>query len=299
MSGKRYDAATKTLLGIRPHDWLRFLGLPTDVSVEILDTDLSSVSAAADGLLKVGEESPFGLHIEFESRHGGKQLPTRLLSYNIWAAGQTGLVILSIAFLLTPEADSPAITSLLEQRLPDSTLIHAFYYKVVRVWQVAPEQFLSAGLGLVPLAPLGNVAVGELPEVVRKMEEQLDTAIDSHIITDAEAADLWTATYFLMGSRYTKEQINQLLKGVRRMKDSVTYQAVLDEGREEGRQQGREEGRVATVRRNILVIGNKRFGKPTEATLRILDQINSGDYLESLVDRLIEVETWDELLRST
>jgi len=41
---------------------------------------------------------------------------------------------------------------------------------------------------------------------------------------------LWTATYVLMGLKYPSAFTEQLLRGVRQMKESVTYQAILAEG---------------------------------------------------------------------
>ncbi|MBC8136078.1 MAG: hypothetical protein H8F28_09355 [Fibrella sp.] len=57
-SNTPYEATTRVPLGTRPQDWLAFLGLPPDAPVELLDTDLSTVSAAADGVLRVGGDAP-------------------------------------------------------------------------------------------------------------------------------------------------------------------------------------------------------------------------------------------------
>ena len=46
-----------------------------------------------------------------------------------------------------------------------------------------------------------------------------------------EAGEIWTATYVLMGLRYTAEETETLLQGVRAMTDSVTFQAILEEVR--------------------------------------------------------------------
>lgn len=43
-------------------------------------------------------------------------------------------------------------------------------------------------------------------------------------------------------------------------------------------------------------LGALRFGKPRAKTLTAPDRIPDGAWLDSLAARLLEVETWDELL---
>jgi predicted transposase YdaD len=103
-----------------------------------------------------------------------------------------------------------------------------------------------------------------------------------------EAGRLWTATYVLMGLRYRAAMIARLLEGVREMKESVTYQAILQEGREEGRE---EEARAILLRQ-----GTKRFGPPSEAARAALEAISAIERLERLSERLLDVENWEELI---
>ena len=117
-SNTPYDATTRVLLGTRPQDWLTFLGLSPDAPVELLDTDLSTVSAAADGVLRVGGNAPEVLHIEFESGHTGKQLPRRLLRYGVLLGDTLNLPVRSVAILLSKEANSPDLSGELRQTRP-------------------------------------------------------------------------------------------------------------------------------------------------------------------------------------
>ena len=99
-----------------------------------------------------------------------------------------------------------------------------------------------------------------------------------------------------MGLRYTSNQIKEMLKGAREMRESVTYQAILEEGREIGREIGREEGREIGVRKTLLLLGGKRLGEPSESTLAKIQAITDLTQLEQLALRLLEVESWSELL---
>lgn len=111
------------------------------------------------------------------------------------------------------------------------------------------------------------------------------------------------AACVLMGLKYDRDFNARLLQGVRRMKESVTYQAILDEGRMEGRVEGRieglTEGELGEARRILLRTGAKRLGNPTAEAETAVNGIASREQLERLVERLFEVESWDELLGET
>src|SRR4051812_18660011 len=79
------------------------------------------------------------------------------------------------------------------QRLPTSPAPYLqFRYRVIRVW--------------------------ELPAVIERMKARLDAEPDP-----ATVAELWTATKGLLGLRYRAEFVEQLLQGIRVMKESTTY----------------------------------------------------------------------------
>ena len=89
-----------------------------------------------------------------------------------------------------------------------------------------------------PLAPLGRIAKPKLAGFFRKLKARL-----AQIMPQSAEKKLRTATYILMGLKYEKAFIDQVMEGMMNMKESVTYQAILREGMEEGIEQGREEGR--------------------------------------------------------
>jgi flagellar biosynthesis/type III secretory pathway protein FliH len=69
-----------------------------------------------------------------------------------------------------------------------------------------------------------------------------------------------------------------------------------EEGKAEGREEGKVEGRVSEARALLLRLGNKRFGPPQEKILTELSDANSIERLEGLLDRMLDVESWEELL---
>lgn len=80
------------------------------------------------------------------------------------------------------------------------------------------------------------------------------------------------------------------------MRESSTYRAILAEGRREGRREGRTEGKVEAKREDLLRFGTKRLGAPDAPTRARVEAIEEVADLDRILDRLFEVENWDELL---
>lgn len=274
---KKYDVTTKDLVELRPSDWLPYLGLPP-ADVEIVEAELSTVSLAADKVLRVLSSLPWLLHLEFQSGHDVSLL-LRTLHYNIILFIRHGLPVRSVIVLLSEDADRSSITGTLRHRLPDTGVYLEFHYEVVRVWEKSVEDVLAGGLGTLPLAPLANVTEAQLPGIISRMKARVDAET-----TPDQAGKLWTATNVLMGLRYDAGFTQQLLQGVMNMKESVTYQAIV------------QEGRIEEARRILLRLGGKRFGLPSEAIQVALNTTTSLEGLEALTDRISDVESWTELL---
>lgn len=68
------------------------------------------------------------------------------------------------------------------------------------------------------------------------------------------------------------------------MRESVTYQAILEEGRQEG------------ARHFLLRIGQKRFGPPSPSIMAAIEAIDDAERLEALGEQVFDVTSWEELL---
>lgn len=163
---KRYDAILKHLPEEYPHDWALLAGVTRSEPVTVIDADVSTVTAAADKVLRVGGSTPWLLHLEFQASY--------------------------------------------------------------------------------------------------------DTTLSKRLLK--------------MGLQYESGFASQLLRGVRSMKESVTYQAII------------EEGRADEARRILLAQGTKLFGKPSAKVRRTIGAISDSELLEGLATRLLDVESWSELL---
>ena len=285
---KTYDATLKYLVALQPSAWLKIAGLPADGAevledtdvLDLLSADLSTVTAAADILMRLRDG---GLaHIEFQTGADSRK-DDRTLRYNILADYRYQQQVESAVILLRREADHPGIKGRVQRNRRSGARYLDFSYSVVRIWEIPVEHVLAGPLGVLPVAPLMDLSETTLPEVIRSMGARIRRES-----APADAEEIWTSVFLLMGMRYPAELALSLLKGVMGMEESTTYQFILKEGEARGEALG--------IRNTILRIGSKRFGAPTPEALATFEAIDSAAPLQAIADRLLEVESWQELL---
>lgn len=279
-----FDTSAKYLLARYPAQWVAaLLGHRLDDPVAPIETTLAMVNRQADQVLRVDAAEPWLIHVELQAT-ADPRLDQRMLEYNVLLASQHNLTVESVVVLLRPAADRQGLSGQVRWALPDGRGYLDFAYRVVRLWEQPVETLLGGGLGTLPLAPLGAVAPGDVPAVVRAVGERLNR--------DAGAAEgdvLWLCTYILTGLRYAPETMLPVFEGVRAMQESATYQAILHEGEARG---------LANGARLILVrLGEARFGPPDAPTRAALDAITEVERIEALAEQLDRAASWGELLR--
>jgi predicted transposase YdaD len=195
-----YDVSAKELVWDGPANWLKRLSIPLPGPVDVIDSDITALTAAADKVIKVGGSEPFLVNLEFQSSHQGDLVET-LWFRQAALYHRHRLPVLTVLILLRREANSPGFKGTFEILMPDSYRTNLYNYRIVRVWNEDPESYLTAEVNLVPLAPLADVPEDALP-----------------------------------GS---EEVASRLLEGVQNMRESTTYQAILREGVNKGLFEGR------------------------------------------------------------
>jgi hypothetical protein len=274
-----FDPTVKTLAELSPRDWLP-LAKRRRRRVTIEDSDVGTIiSGATDKLFRVYDEPEYLLHLDFESGHFRAELPLRLRLYNSVFEYRHQRVVLSVPVLLCPAADSPQWDGLLQRGLPGEAPFSTLRYEVIRVWEIPVEQLLKGGPGTLALAPISNVPESEVRRVIRHMKERL-----SGPKPPRRAADIWAATYVLLGLRYSDELAYALFEEVLGMEQSTTYQAIV------------RRGRVEEARYLLLLQGATKFGVPDAAARAALESISDLKQLEELGVRLMSAESWQELL---
>jgi hypothetical protein len=240
-------------------------------------------------VLRVSADPPYLRHLEFVSGHDAPALPRKLLVRNALLEDRHDLPVRSGVVLLRPQADSPQLTERYERGFPGEVAYLTFRYQVLRVWQPPPEPLLRGSVALLPLVPIGAVTEAELPGIIRRMEQRL-----SQRGARRQAPFVWASSYILLGLHYSPALAAQLLRGVVPMKESSTYQAILEEGRAEGQIQGA----IAEARRVLLLQGEEAFGPPDARITGIIERLNHLPRLEEYLKRMRAAGSWQELFDS-
>jgi hypothetical protein len=193
-----YDVTLKQLILDDPAAWLERFGIAPPGPFTEIDSGVTTLTAAVDKVYRVEAPEPFLLDFEFQSSHETELV--RTLWYRQVALDyRHNLPVLRVLLLLRKEANSPGLTGVYERRMRDGRMINWYQYQVVRLWQEGPEPYLTSSVSLVPLAPLTAVSQSDLPGLVERMKERIDQE------PRLRASMLWTATYLLMGLRFSDD----------------------------------------------------------------------------------------------
>jgi predicted transposase YdaD len=297
-----FDATLKQLLDVCTPDWVAWLapllGLPPAVGADPLDVDLSTVQPVADKVFRLRPPASGLLHLEVQSSWDGA-LAERVLVYNVLLHDRYGGPVHSAVLLLRREAQANNLTGSVVRHTAAGQEYLRFGYAVVRVWEQSADALLAGGLGATPLALLTDDAAPRLAAVVQRFADR----VDRESPTAAGANLLLSSGFILMGLRYDRAVARTLFRGVQRMRESSTYQAILDEGREEGRTQGLTEGRtqglvegqVAARQEDVLALLRERFGAvPPEVEARVRATTDPA-VLQTALLRVWRVTAPDEL----
>jgi hypothetical protein len=276
-----------------PADYVRLLGLDATQPMTALNVDLSMLSAATDVVLGLGDPLERVIDLNFQASRDA-DLSRRVLVYNALLHQRFRVPVHSVVVLLRPAADDRVLTGHYRYEGYPNRSELAFTFDVVRVWRRPVREFLSAGPGALPLAVLaempGGVSVKRaLPNVLKEIDARL-----THLSKPIPIGDLWTAAFVLSGLRLSRGEAVGLFKGILAMKESTTYQWIIEQGMKEGM----KEGALQEARNMILMFGDAHLGRPSTAVKKSIHEIDDLERLHRMSKRLLDVESWRELLET-
>jgi predicted transposase/invertase (TIGR01784 family) len=236
-----YDNTCKYLAENFPEDlssWL--LGVRISL-VQMQPTELSVEPIRADSMILLTNHNLI-LHVEFQTVPD-REMGFRMLDYRVRAHRKfPGKQMRQIVIYLTPTTSD--LVSLTTFELESTR--HEF--EVIRLWEKPSSIFLES-VGLYPFASLAQTDEPELVlrEVAARIEEIPERKLQ---------ADISAMSYILAGLVLDRNRVGQI---IRRdiMRESVTYQEILEEGEIKGKTQGRiEEARGLVIRQLTRKLGN-------------------------------------------
>ena len=264
--------------------------------VRVIDSNLSTVTAEADKVLWIDDPNPSIEHIELQATRDVTspigRTGTANLGYSRKVPVHTTIVV------LRPAADGPELSGTLEQCDRQGDVYNWFRYNVVRIWHQPVQEVLSAGLPVLPLAPVADVQPDQVGGVLAAISERFikETSPD-------QAATLWAATKVMMGLRYSNEQVDQIIErvstmtlGIRGIEESSVYQDIFAKGEAKGEARGKASGRAEGLREALSRVARRKLGEPDEVVRRKVESIEEIDQLDSLLDRIPDALSWDDLL---
>jgi hypothetical protein len=277
----KFDATLKgTVLEDTAGYAVRF-GLPAGKPAFLLNVDLSTLTAATDAAIGVGDPLEEIADLNFQSGPDPK-LPDRVLLYNSALRYRYAVPVRSIVVLMRSKADHPNLTGLLAYGDADHRL--ELRYEVVRLWMQSAESFLTGSLGLVPLAVLGKLPEERsAEEAIRDIVQQIETRLLSELPRE-RAAVFMRAAVILASTRLEKENLSRIFQGVGLMGEVAASDYFTEQGVITGRQE------------SLIQLGRRKFGHADESAEAVLKSIADLDRLRRMMDVILTVNNWDELI---
>jgi hypothetical protein len=278
-----FDATLKDLARDGPADFLISFDRPPAGALTLLNVDLSTVTTSADLVIGVGDPPAEIIHLDFQSSAAARK-HADVLVYNALIHADYLVPVHSIVILLRPQAAHSNLNGVVSYAARSGRGSMNFSYEVVRLWERPAEGLLAGPLGTAPLAVLGALPEGvPLPDALAAVAQRLIERLEREAPPE-RARKLLTAAFVLTGLRVKRDVARQVFRGVRAMKDSDTYLAIIDEGREE------------QVKEDILRLATRRFGPAHEPIRARLHGITDLERLRRLLDRLLDATNWSDLL---
>ncbi len=278
-----FDATLKDLARDCPADFLATFDRPPAGPLVLLNVDLSTVTTAADLVVGVGDPPAEVVHVDFQSSAAAWK-HADILAYNALLYVAHHVPVHSLVILLRPQVAHANLSGVVSYAAGSGRGSMVFTYEVVRLWQRPADELLAGALGTTPLAMLGALPQGvALPDALTAVAKRLIERLEREAPRE-RTRKLLAAAFLLTGLRVRREVARDVFRGVRAMRDSDTYLAILDEGREE------------QIKKDILRLAQKRFGPPDESLTARLNGITDLERLERLLDRLLEATGWQDLL---
>jgi hypothetical protein len=280
-----FDATLKDMGRDSPKGFVSTFDRPPTKPLRLLNVDLSTVTSAADLVVGLGDPLEEVLHFDFQSSAAAWKHADGMV-YNALLFAHLHVPVHTIFVLLRPEAAHRNMNGEVRYAARPGRGGMAFTYEVVRLWERPAEELLAADLGVVPLAVLGRLpAELALEDGLAAVAQRVAERVTAEAPPD-RAKKLLTDAYLLTGLRVRRDAAARIFRGVRVMHESDTYLAILDEGQEK------------RARKDILLVGEERFGPAEESVKSHLDGIGDLERLERILRRAVKATNWQEILET-
>jgi predicted transposase/invertase (TIGR01784 family) len=260
---------------------------------DILSTEIKRETLYADVLLLVvlyGQRML--LHIEFQSTID-KTMAERLLEYNVQLSKEHGNLPVYSCVIYLCKADS-APQSPLIRRLPNGKEVLRFNFLNIELGKLSAAALLNEGLdGLLPLVLFTQEGKQVLDEVLARLQKAQDKEL---------AALTFTLAGLIFQNETDRETIMRRFKMLEdMMKESWTYQYIVNKGLAEGLEKGLAEGReeerqewLRTQRKALIDVVQMRFPALVADATERADQVEDPHVLQDILLKVALAQNSEE-----
>lgn len=280
-----FDATLKDMGRECPQGFLAAFDRPPAAPVQLLNVDLSTVTAAADLVLGIGEPIEEIVHLEFQSSAAAWK-HADLMLYNASLFAHHHVPVHSVVVLLRPEAKHSNMDGHISYAPRPERGSMDFNYEVIRLWERPVEELLAGDLQVSPLAVLGRLPTGlSLEEGLALVADRIVERLTKEAARD-QAQKLLTDALLLTGLRVRRDVAVKIFQGVRFMQESDTYLMIVDEGKEK------------QAKKSIVLVGEERLGAADEAVKSKINDVTDLDRLDRMIRRAVKAASWQEILET-
>ena len=283
---KPFDATLKDLGADYPIDYLTLFDRPPVGPLRRINVDLSTVTTAGDVVYGLGDPLREIIHIDFQAS-ADKKKGADVLVYNGLLYRQYLVPVHSILVLLRPQAGHSEVNGSIGYAARPGRGKMDFGYEIVPIWERPAESLLAGPLGVAPLAMLGALPEGaDLVQGLTGIAQRLIERLQREGEAPGQIKRLLTSAFVLSGLRVQATVARQVFQGVKAMRESETFIAILDEGRE------------IQTRYLIRDFAKPNLGEPDEQNVTRLEGITDVDRLVRIVRRAAKdgANSWQDLL---
>jgi hypothetical protein len=235
------------------------------------------------------------LHIEIESPDRTTNLKPRLPGYYIHLGDRYGLPVLPIVLYLKVGLDGIGIDTY-EQRFWELTVLRFSYLYVglpglEALQYVIGDNWLGVALSALMRIPPEKVSWLGL-EALRRIGESSLNEQQKFLLRDCVEA------YLPLDERH-KGEFEKLMAATPEQRVQSMNKTTYDRGLEKGLEQGIEKGIEKGLQTTLLRQGSKRFGPPTPELESRIRSIQNISQLEAMTEKILDSQSWNELLEST
>src|SRR6266567_7510632 len=300
-----YDDTFKIFISENAQDFLSWLVKGAQLKEKLL-TEFEGRKLQADALLsailpETGEELLLGIECQSEK---DPMMPERLLEYNLRARREHKRPVLSCVIYL--RNDGEVQQSPLRWEIPGGQEILRFYYLVIEVARMTPDDFRQLGLpGLLPFMILTRGGT------TREVAEEIFSCLEQ-----TEKKDSLAAAYTLASVAFGKENsieqhwlLRRLSDMHESLRDTPVYQEMtrwareeghekgLEEGLEKGLEKGLQQGLQQGLQEGILDVVIERFPELMRLAQERIVAVNKSETLRNLLVKMSVAQNMEEAKR--